>query len=72
MWQCETCETIYDEYINGCPHCSDEGIRSGVREVPGPRCGVPLSNGGFCMNEADYGCAYCSKHANWPNTIEVR
>jgi hypothetical protein len=32
-WQCETCGTVYAEYINGCPHCWEAGIRSGVREV---------------------------------------
>ena len=30
-WQCETCGTVYAEYVNGCPRCWDAGIRSGVR-----------------------------------------
>lgn len=34
---CETCGTRYAEYINGCPHCWEAGIRSGVAEARGER-----------------------------------
>jgi hypothetical protein len=30
VWQCEHCGTIYAEYVNGCPHCWDVGLRSKV------------------------------------------
>jgi len=33
IWQCETCGSVYAEYINGCPHCWEAGIRSSVRKV---------------------------------------
>ncbi len=38
-WECETCGSGYAEYVNGCPHCWEAGIRSKVERVesvPGP------------------------------------
>lgn len=38
-WRCLTCGSGYAEYVNGCPHCWEAGIRSKVErvpEVPGP------------------------------------
>lgn len=29
-WQCEVCHSRYDEYVNGCPHCWEAGLRSKV------------------------------------------
>ena len=29
-WICDTCQTEYSEYVNGCPHCETVGIRSRV------------------------------------------
>jgi hypothetical protein len=29
-WRCETCGSGYAEYVNGCPHCWEVGIRSKV------------------------------------------
>jgi hypothetical protein len=29
-WKCFTCGSGYAEYVNGCPHCWNAGIRSGV------------------------------------------
>ena len=31
---CTNCETIYAEYVNGCPRCWRRGIRAGT--VPAP------------------------------------
>lgn len=30
LWVCDTCGSGFAEYINGCPHCWDAGIRSSV------------------------------------------
>jgi hypothetical protein len=40
-WQCETCGTRFPEYVNGCPHCWEAGIRSGVRNSPAPPAPLP-------------------------------
>jgi hypothetical protein len=43
-WRCETCNSTYAEYVNGCPHCWEAGIRSKVSQNPAaaeavcPRC----------------------------------
>lgn len=29
-WHCVTCDSKFSEYINGCPHCWEAGIRSKV------------------------------------------
>jgi hypothetical protein len=31
-FKCETCGTEYAEYVNGCPHCWEAGLRSGVQQ----------------------------------------
>lgn len=35
-WICDICGTEFDEYINGCPHCENAGLRSGVRQPASP------------------------------------
>ena len=35
-WICYICGTEFDEYINGCPHCENAGLRSGVRQPASP------------------------------------
>lgn len=38
-WECVACGAGYAEYVNGCPKCWENGIRSKVEKtnVPGPR-----------------------------------
>lgn len=33
---CVTCGSKYAEYVNGCPHCWNAGIRSSVHPAPKP------------------------------------
>jgi rubrerythrin len=33
IWKCDTCGTVYGEYVNGCPHCGTVGIRSRVESI---------------------------------------
>jgi reverse gyrase len=39
VWKCATCGSTYAEYVNGCPHCWEAGIRSKVDKVEGVRKG---------------------------------
>lgn len=34
-WHCVTCGSGYAEYINGCPHCWEAGLRSKVVRTEG-------------------------------------
>lgn len=38
-WICDGCEREYDEYVNGCPSCSEQGLHFSVRQAAAPPAG---------------------------------
>lgn len=51
IWACEGCQTVYGEYVNGCPKCWDTGLHLGQnlkkyqnRSVTARECPIRLAD----------------------------
>lgn len=69
-WECVNCGSGYAEYVNGCPHCWEAGIRSKVVRLefvtlshchPCEICGTPVDCEDACDGDQQT-IVYCNEH----------